>query len=36
MPDQSAVLEVCDLKKYFPIRSGLLQRSRGTVLRWMV
>ncbi len=31
MPDQSAVLEVCDLKKYFPIRSGLLQRSRGTV-----
>ena len=31
MPDQSAVLEVCDLKKYFPIRRGLLQRSRGTV-----
>jgi oligopeptide/dipeptide ABC transporter ATP-binding protein len=31
MPNQSAVLEVCDLKKYFPIRSGLLQRSRGTV-----
>jgi oligopeptide/dipeptide ABC transporter ATP-binding protein len=31
MPDQSAVLEVRDLKKYFPIRSGLLQRSRGTV-----
>jgi oligopeptide/dipeptide ABC transporter ATP-binding protein len=31
MPNQSAVLEVCDLKKYFPIRRGLLQRSRGTV-----
>jgi oligopeptide/dipeptide ABC transporter ATP-binding protein len=31
MPNQSAVLEVCGLKKYFPIRRGLLQRSRGTV-----
>jgi oligopeptide/dipeptide ABC transporter ATP-binding protein len=31
MPDQSAVLEVRDLKKYFPIRKGLLQRAGGTV-----
>jgi oligopeptide/dipeptide ABC transporter ATP-binding protein len=31
MPDQSAVLEVRDLKKHFPIRRGLFQRSRGTV-----
>jgi oligopeptide/dipeptide ABC transporter ATP-binding protein len=29
MPDP--VLEVRDLKKHFPIRSGLLQRARGTV-----
>ena len=31
MPDQSAVLEVRDLKKHFPIRKGLLQRAGGTV-----
>jgi oligopeptide/dipeptide ABC transporter ATP-binding protein len=32
MPEQStAVLEVRDLKKYFPIRKGLLQRAGGTV-----
>jgi oligopeptide/dipeptide ABC transporter ATP-binding protein len=31
MSNESAVLEVRDLKKHFPIRSGLLQRSRGTV-----
>jgi oligopeptide/dipeptide ABC transporter ATP-binding protein len=31
MPDQNPVLEVRDLKKHFPVRSGLLQRSRGTV-----
>jgi peptide/nickel transport system ATP-binding protein len=29
MPD--AVLDVCDLKKHFPIRKGLLQRAGGTV-----
>ena len=32
MPEQStAVLEVRDLKKYFPVRKGLLQRAGGTV-----
>jgi oligopeptide/dipeptide ABC transporter ATP-binding protein len=31
MSDQSAVLEVRDLKKHFPIRKGLLQRASGTV-----
>ena len=32
MPEQStAVLEVRDLKKYFPIRKGLLQRAGGMV-----
>jgi oligopeptide/dipeptide ABC transporter ATP-binding protein len=33
MPEQSAtaVLEVRDLKKHFPIRKGLLQRAGGTV-----
>jgi len=32
MPEQStAVLEVHDLKKYFPIRKGLLQRAGGMV-----
>jgi oligopeptide/dipeptide ABC transporter ATP-binding protein len=31
MSNESAILEVRDLKKHFPIRSGLLQRSRGTV-----
>ncbi len=31
MSDQSAVLEVRDLKKHFPIRKGLLQRAGGTV-----
>jgi peptide/nickel transport system ATP-binding protein len=29
MPE--TVLEVCDLKKHFPIRKGLLQRAAGTV-----
>jgi oligopeptide/dipeptide ABC transporter ATP-binding protein len=31
MPEQIAVLEVCDLKKHFTIRKGLLQRAGGTV-----
>ena len=31
MAEQAAVLEVRDLKKYFPIRRGLLQRAGGTV-----
>ena len=31
MSDQSAVLEVRDLKKHFSIRKGLLQRAGGTV-----
>jgi oligopeptide/dipeptide ABC transporter ATP-binding protein len=31
MSNQSAVLEVRDLKKHFPIRKGLLQRAGGTV-----
>src|SRR5438094_6741395 len=31
MPEQSAVLEVHDLKKHFPVRKGLLQRASGTV-----
>jgi len=31
MSDQSAVLEVRDLKKHFPIRKGFFQRAGGTV-----
>ena len=31
MSDRSAVLEVHDLKKHFPVRKGLLQRAGGTV-----
>ena len=32
--DQPPLLEVRDLKKYFPIRQGLLRRSSATCARW--